>query len=598
MFFPTFFAASGRPMRTVRIRSIPLIHPTTDGYVGFQITTGQQWQDFAAMIGRPDWAEDPSLTRFDARIARFDEVNSTVDAWTSQRTTREVTELGALFRLPVAPVANGQTVPQIDQVVQRSWMVEHPGGFIAPDVPYTFHGGAKKRIVGSPPSLGHDTERFRSHPNPAKDEEPTGRPRPLPFEGIRIVDFTAYWAGPIISHFFAMMGADVIHVESIKRPDGIRAATLKFDMSAGWWEASPAFAGTNTNKRDLTLDMSTEAGRGLARRLVAHCDVVLDNYSTRVMPQWGLDPDTLRMIKPDLIVVRAPGFGLTGPWADRVAYATTIEQASGAAWMTGFADDRPDVTGGAMDPVAGTHAAFALLLALEHRRRTGNGLVLEVPQFTSGINVCAEQIIEYSASNVLLGRIGNRSWVTAPQGTYRVLDQERSVEGLPADEWIALSVENDEQWLSLCQLLDREDLRTDTSLRSVVGRQASHDLIDQAIHNWTRTRRGNDVVELAASAGIPCALWAQTHQLVAIPQVVARQLYEQVDNPGLGLVPIVGYPAQFEQGPRRVHRRRAPLLGEHNHEILGGLLGLSDEEIAALEGNEVIGSQASSMSAW
>ena len=169
-------------------------------------------------------------------------------------------------------------------------------------------------------------------------------------------------------------------------------------MSEGWWEASPTFAGTNTNKRDLTLDMSTERGRQLALELIAQSDIVLENYSTRVMPHWGLDYDRLRAVKPDIIMVRAPGFGLTGPWADRVAYATTIEQASGAAWVTGFEDDRPDVAGGAMDPVAGTHAVFAILLALEHRRRTGEGMLLEVPQFTSGINVCAEQTIEHSST--------------------------------------------------------------------------------------------------------------------------------------------------------------------------------------------------------
>jgi crotonobetainyl-CoA:carnitine CoA-transferase CaiB-like acyl-CoA transferase len=385
MFGPTHFSASGRPLRGARVRTIPLTHPTIDGYVGFQITTGQQWQDFCIMVDRPEWTEDPSLTRFDDRIARFDEVNGVIDDWTSRRTTAEVVELAVALRLPVAPVTDGISVQHLEQVVARQWYVENPDGFTQPDVHYTFHGSAGRRRFGPAPILGQDTERPPIAPRERKAASGHGDRPALPFEGLRIADFTAFWAGPIIGHYFAMLGADVIHVESAGRPDGLRAATLRFDMSEGWWEASPAFAGTNTNKRDLTLDMSTDRGRELARHLVASCDLLIENYSPRVMAQWGLDYERLRQLKPDLIMVRAPGFGLTGPWADRVAYATTIEQACGSAWMTGYPDDRPDVAGGSMDPVAGTHAVFAILLALEHRRRTGDGMQIEVPQFTSGI---------------------------------------------------------------------------------------------------------------------------------------------------------------------------------------------------------------------
>ena len=595
-FFPSKLAASGRPPRWKRARGLPLVHPTTDGYVGFQITTGQQWQDFCTLIGRPEWAEDPTLTRFDARIARYDEICAVIDEWTSARSTAEVEELAVLLRLPVAPVTNGKTIQELAQTVARQWYLRHRAGFTHPEVPYTFHGDVARRPFGPPPRLGEATEEVRARDVAPKEATPTGVDRPLPFAGLRIADFTAFWAGPIIGHYFALLGADVVHVEAASRPDGYRAATLKYDMSEGWWEASPAFAAANTNKRDLAVDLSTPEGREVARALIERSDVVIDNFSTRVMHQWGFDYEALKALKPDLIVVRAPGYGLTGPWADRVAYATTIEQSSGLSWITGFPDDRPEA-GGSMDPVAGTHAAFAIQLALEHRRRTGEGLLLEVPQFTSGMHMCAEQVLVHSTTGRILGRMANRSWTVAPQGSYRVRDAERPFPELPTDDWVAISVETDEQWLALCRAIGADDLANDPALHTVDGRRRQHDAIDARISAWTRHRPAKEVVDTLLAAGVPCAHWVQTHELAELPQVVHRDLYETVDHPALGTLPIIGYPAQFEHGPRRFHRRRAPLLGEHNREILQEL-GYTSEQIDDLEARAVIGTRAKTVTPW
>lgn len=593
-FNPTKLSATGVPPRARRGRNIPAIHPTNDGFVGIQITTGQQWQDFTVMIGKPEWAEDPTLTRFAARIQRYEEIREVIEAWTTERSTSEIEELAAAFRLPVAPVTNGKTVQELAQTVERGWYLQHPAGYTHPEVHYTFHGNVARRPFGAGPRLGEHTEAVRAQTITAKQPAPTGTDRPLPFEGVRIADFTAFWAGPIITHYFAMLGADVIHIESATRPDGYRATTLKYDMSDGWWEASPNFSATNTNKRDLAVDMSTPEGREIAKALIARCDVVVDNFSTRVMGQWGLDYESLKALKPDLIVVRAPGFGLSGPWVDRVAYATTIEQSSGAAWMTGYADDRPELASGAMDPIAGIHAAFAVQLALEHRHRTGEGVLMEVPQFTTGINVCAEQVLEYSSTGRILGRVGNRSWTIAPQGSYRVRDAERPFPDVPEDDWVAISVEDEVQWLALCAVIGADDLANDTSLRTVAGRREEHDRIDEAISAWTRPRAASEVVEAMTSAGVPCAHWAQVHEQAVLPQVVNRKLYETVDHPALGPLTIIGCPVQFEHGPERMHRRRAPLLGEHNHDILLEL-GFKPEQIDDLESRAVIGTKAATL---
>ena len=212
-----------------------------------------------------------------------------------------------------------------------------------------------------------------------------------------------------------------------------------------WWEWSSFFQATNTNKRDVTLDMTHEAGRALARRLVGECDVVVENYSPRVMDSWGLGWDDVRALRPDVIIVRMPAFGLDGPWRDRGGFAMTVEQISGMAWLTGFADDGPVVPRGACDVLAGLHAIVALLGALEHRRLTGEGLLVEVPMAEAALNVAAEQTIEWTANDVLLSRNGNRSFQAAPQGVYACGDTEET------DHYLVLSVESDAQWRHPCR---------------------------------------------------------------------------------------------------------------------------------------------------
>jgi len=598
-FGATYEAASGSPFRTSRAPTVPLNHPTKDGYVGFQITTGQQWLDFCVMVERPDWSEDATLFRHVVRSARFLELNEHIDAWTSQRSTAEVIEFASALRLPVAPVNNGETLTKFEQSVARGWYQKNPyTGFLQPTPTYTMHGEVAPRPTGPSPKLGEHNGDLKDIAATHKRATPVGEAKHLPFEGLRIIDFTAYWAGPIITHFFAIMGADVIHMESIQRPDGIRAATVRTDMGESWWEASPVFTGANTNKRDLTLNMSVPRGRELAMKLIAEADVVVENFSSRVFEHWGLEYETLRAINPSLIMVRASGFGNSGPWRDHVAYATTVEQGSGLAWVTGYADDRPEVTGGACDPIAGSHAAIALLLGVEYRRRTGKGLLIETPQFTTGLSLSAEQVIEYSSSGKLLGRDTNRSWVYAPQGAYRTADYTPPYDSMPSDDWIAISITSDEQWLALCRVIGASGLATDPELASVQGRMRRHDEIDALIAAWARPLLADSAVATLVAAGVPASRFIGMAGLDEVPEVKARGLYEEVDQPVLGRVPLIGYPAKFEKGPHRIHRTPAPTLGQHNREILEGILGLSSSEVDALAAANIIGVQAKMGTAW
>ena len=268
--------------------------------------------------------------------------------------------------------------------------------------------------------------------------------RRLPLAGVRVVDLTAFWAGPAAAHALAAFGADVIKVESIQRPDGIRySGGMRTDVD-DWWEYGWVFHAMNTNKRSVTLDLQSEDGLRLFKELVRQADVVIENFSPRVMDQFGLGADTLLELNPRVVLVRMPAFGLTGPWRDRVGFAPTMEQIAGLAWVTGLPDGPPVAPRGACDPLAGAHAAFVTLAALEFVDRTGRGQLVEVPMIETVLNVTAVQTIEFEVFGVVMERRGNRGHTGAAQDVYRCAGE---------DCWVAVSVRSDAERRALTELI-------------------------------------------------------------------------------------------------------------------------------------------------
>ncbi len=215
---------------------------------------------------------------------------------------------------------------------------------------------------------------------------------------------TSYWAGPLTGHVLALLGAEVIHLESSTRPDGARLVGGVPQTEERYWERGPIFAALNTNKKSLTIDFGDQRGIDLLRRFIGTCDVVIENYTPRVLDQLGLDYESLRIHRPDLIMLRMPGFGLDGPWRDQAAFAFVIEDAAGLTWLTGHPDLLPFEPYCIGDPNAGLHALFGLLLALEHREKTGQGGLVEAAMVEAAVNIAAEQPIEFSAYGALLTR--------------------------------------------------------------------------------------------------------------------------------------------------------------------------------------------------
>lgn len=411
--------------------------------------------------------------------------------------------------------------------------------------------------------------------------EPPSAPR-LPFEGLRVVDLTAFWAGPAATHLLAAFGADVIKVESIQRPDGIRySGGMRKDVD-DWWEYGWVFHAMNTNKRSVTLDLGSEDGRRLFGDLVAGADVVIENFSPRVMEHFGLTADALLAINPRLVIARMPAFGLDGPWRDRVGFAPTMEQIAGLAWVTGSADGPPVPPRGACDPLAGVHAAFAVTAALCFADRTGVGQLVELPMIETVLNVTAVQPMEFEVFGVTLSRRGNRGHGWAVQNLYRC-DGD--------DDWIAVTVRTDRQWRALVELLGRPAWTDDGRFGTVEGRHAHADEIDANLQTWFAGQKLDDAVNMLAAVGIPAAPVVSPSLVTENDQLNERGFLETLEHSRTGVARYPRPPFAPLNGQRRWLMRPPPTLGEHNGEVLRDRCGLSDEDLARLAAAGVIGTR-------
>ncbi len=579
----TFSDLLGRPWQQTRRLNMPGVAAAKDGLIALGCATAQQFFDLCAMVGHPEWIDEKNPFSI---IGRATEVAPVIMEWIAGRTVAEIRELATAFRIPNSPVINGANALATDHFEARRTFLPNPGdGFHRPAPPYRLEP-ARLRPPRPAPRLGEHTEAHRGGHRPARQATGTGTGADrLPFSGMRVLDMTAFWAGPSCTHILALLGAEVIHLESTSRPDGTRLIAGVPPSVDQWWERSPIFAGLNTNKKSLTLDFRTERGQDLLRRLIATCDVIVENYTPRVLDQLGLDHAAVRAIRPDAIMVRMPGFGLDGPWRDQAAFGFVIEDASGLTWLTGHPDRNPVEPYSIGDPNAGVHALNGLLLALEHRRRTGEGVLVEASMVDAALNVAAEQVIEYSAYGALLERAGNRGPAAAPQNLYRTADTD---EFGGNDSWVAIAVATDEQWNALRDALGRPDWAMDPDLSTAEGRRAHHDEIDEHLAAWCGGRGADGIVDRLWPAGVPVGKVLQPHRQAELEQLRFRGFFEEVDHPVGGRARYSTLPVRLSRGPGRHHVRPAPLLGEHNHELLAEL-GLSEREIAALEADGVIG---------
>jgi crotonobetainyl-CoA:carnitine CoA-transferase CaiB-like acyl-CoA transferase len=561
---------------TGRTVEVPSIEPTKDGYFVVTTNSAQQFQDFLVMIERADLMEDIGLAQVAKRFARREEFLAAVHDHTQSRTTAQLLEEAALLRIPAAPVLDAAGVLAFEHFRDRRVFVPSPSGrFLQPRVPYRVSGRVP-RPFSRAPAPGEDDGAVDwsdrgSAPGSAGE-------RRLPLAGLRVVDCTAWWAGPSATNVLAALGADVVKVESVERPDQMRFSSTRRPPSENWWEWGPIFHAVNTGKRGITIDLGAEDGIGVFRRLLRSADILVENYTPRVMDQFGLTWDTVHELNPELIMVRMPAFGLEGPWRDRTGFAQTMEAVSGMAWRTGQEDGPPRLVRGACDPIAGMHTVLATLLALMDRDRSGLGSLVESVMVEAALNVAAEQVIEYSAAGQVMGRAGNRGPAAAPQGVYRCSGDDR---------WVAIAVESDSQWTALVRVTGEPEWATSGDLASAAGRRSRQDFIDRHLEAWTAARSAQDAADLLSSSGVPAEQVIAARDIASNPQLHFRGLFETEDHPVTGAHPIPMLPFRFLHVPHWL-LRPSPCLGQHNDEVLAEL-GVDADERDELRKHGIIG---------
>lgn len=419
--------------------------------------------------------------------------------------------------------------------------------------------------------------------------------------GLRVLDLTLAWAGPLAGRFLGDLGAEVIHIE---RPSG-RAGPRHNDARPPWqwgelpapatraavypddepgerpWNRSGVFNKINRNKRSLCLDLKHPDGAEVFRRLVAVSDVVVENNSARAMPGLGFDYAALQAINPRLVMLSMPGFGTTGPYADWLSLGPILEAASGLAGVTGYPDGGPLKLGVAFpDAIGGLHATVAIMAALWEREETGRGCFVDLSQQETYAAIGGDLILAASMLGRDPERLGNRSAVHAPQGVYPCAGE---------DTWVAITVRSDREWRAFRSLLPTSTLSVG-SFDTLASRQAEHDAIDEAVATWTRTQSSWEVTERLTSLGIPAAPALTNADLVNDPHLASRAFFVEIDQPDVGVRRFPGFPIHFSETPVREFRGAAP-LGADNETVLRDLLDMSADEIAELEAGGVLRSE-------
>lgn len=546
-----------------------------DGHIGINVLTERQWETLCLFVGRPDLLEDPRFTDYFGRLEHLDEIRSAVSAAVADRSARDIFAEAHEWRLPFGLVVTPTQALDLTCHAERGYFVEHPhpvaGSIRTPRVPFLM--GATPSIPTPPARLGEHTDEVL-----AELETPVATAPPIggvqhPLHGLRILDLTMFMSGPLVTLIAGDLGADVIKIEAIQRLDGWRGVGRSGDRP---WEGSGLFNWINRNKRGITLNLADPRGTELFCELVATADVVIENYTPRVMANFGVDYDRLREIRPDLIMLSMPGFGSAGSWRDNAAFAWTTEQMSAICALTGYPDDLPlftGTTGG--DPLAGLMGVLALLSAVNHRRRTGEGQHIDLSQTETATSFVGHTLVEAQLTGRDPLRAANTDPRMAPHGIYPCRD----------GRWIAIACEDDDAWAALWRAIRGDG---EVPHPTLAHRLDASTELDELVGGWTASQDAGQLAHALQAAGVAAAAVADGRDLLGDRHLAARDFWEVQDRAGIGPVHYFKEPFRYRDAVLPEPRRTA-YLGEHNAEVLGGLLGVSDERLAELERDGVIG---------
>lgn len=392
--------------------------------------------------------------------------------------------------------------------------------------------------------------------------------RPLPLEGLRVIDCATLFAGPVIALLMGDYGADVIKIEH-PRGDGLRSMGWQKDGVSLWW------ALVARNKRCITLKLSDEGGQDLLKRLVRDADVLIENFRPGTMERWNLGPDILLDVNPGLVMVRTTGFGQTGPYRSLPGFGTLAESISGFAHINGWPDKPPALPPFALgDGIAALTGCAAAMFALWWREHGGNGKgqVIDLSIYEPLFWLLGPQALVYDQLGIVQGRTGNRAPFTAPRNAYQTKD----------GRWLGLSASAQSIAERVMKIVGREDLISEPWFGDHIGRLEHIDELDEIIQEWIGQRTAEEVLEAFAEAEAAIAAIYSIEDIVKDPQYLARETITRVPHPKLGSILMQNVIPRLSETPGRIDHA-GPELGEHNEEIYLGELGLSPQELAELE---------------
>lgn len=404
-------------------------------------------------------------------------------------------------------------------------------------------------------------------------------------KGLRVLALTQVFAGPYATKLLADMGAEVIKVESAARSG---RGGLAREEGAVYPNGEPGerpynrlayYNELNRNQLAISLDLTKSEGRDIFLSLVKVSDLVIDNFSARVMPNFGLDYGALSKVNPAIIMASMTAYGSTGPYRDYVGYATGVEAMSGLTSMTGYEGGPPLPVGVAYaDPNAGLHAAFAVLAALRHRRLTGKGQFIGLSEREALTVLIGEQVVGYSMNHVVPRPMGNDHPFIAPHGCYPCKGE---------DKWVAIAVASNEEWTALCRAMGKPELAADEKFSDRSSRWRNRQELDGVISGWTRERTHYEAMHLLQAAGVRAGAVLNVPEMLEDPQYRAREFFPTVEHPEAGVHPHPGVSWKLSRTPGGI-KRPAPRFAEHNEYVFHELLGIAAKEMERLEGWGVI----------
>jgi Predicted acyl-CoA transferases/carnitine dehydratase len=447
--------------------------------------------------------------------------------------------------------------------------------------------GTPRRIASGAPALGSGTLPAWPKHEPAAGEKPVDG---SPLGGLRVIELTTAWAGPMSGRVLAYLGAESIHVEA---PNRVNSWRLNKDApnpvnfpdrqpGARWYDRSFLFNSQNVNKLSCILNLKTEEGRATLRRLVAVSDVLICNFRPGTLKKLGLDYDSLKSIKPDIVVAELPAFGISGPMSGYAALGPTMEMAAGMSAMIGYPDGQPEVTGPSyLDPIGGFNAAAAILTALIHRQKTGEGQYVEVPQVEAAMHLIGPEILKAGETGDDPAPNGNRVNFASPHDAFPTKGE---------DEWIAIAALDEAQWKQLCAVMEQPQLADDTRFSTLARRRDNEDELTQIIAHWTI---GQDKHLLAArlqAAGIAAAPVQNPKDVAEDTYLSHRGFFTELDHPDAGRHRHPGLPIHLSATPGS-QRQAAPPFGWHNRYVLENILKMPPSVIAAIEASDAMATE-------